>query len=146
MPRLDKGKGLTDITSPRRAMAWRKRIWWRQSRPAKTKKVNGSVKPGAPARWRSSRASLPARLAGSAAAAGRYEWLRGRHSQAKGWWQRSLRETEAMGCLTTKACSTWKWATAGERAHLEKAAEIFTAIGAEYDLAKARGALERMKR
>jgi hypothetical protein len=78
---------------------------------------------------------------------GRYEWLRGRRSQARQWWQRSLRATEAMGLPYDEGMLYLEMGKRlGERAHLEKAAEIFAAIGAEYDLAKARGALERMKR
>ena len=78
---------------------------------------------------------------------GRYKWLRGCMAQAKQWWQRSLCEAEAMGLRYDEGMvylEMGKWLRGG--AHFEKAAGIFAAIGAEYDLAKACAALEPTRR
>ncbi len=74
---------------------------------------------------------------------GTSEWLRGKPAAAK-WWQRSLALAKEMGQRYDLGMTHLEMGQRlGERAHLERAEAIFAEIGAEWDLARAREALER---
>ena len=75
---------------------------------------------------------------------GRYEWLRDKPKAAQKWWQRSLELAEKQGQRYDLGMTHLEMGQRlGERAHLERAEAIFTEIGAEWDLARARELLER---
>jgi len=70
---------------------------------------------------------------------GSYEWLRGKHALAQKWWQKGLAGAERMGLRYDLGMIHLEMGQRlGERRHLEEAEIIFTDIGAEWDLAKAR--------
>ncbi|MGH2524589.1 MAG: tetratricopeptide repeat protein, partial [Anaerolineales bacterium] len=77
---------------------------------------------------------------------GRYEWLKGKAARARQSWQRSLAEAEAsemqyeLGLTHLELGQRLR-----ERAHLEKAEAIFTAINAEFDLVGARESLSQLR-
>ena len=76
---------------------------------------------------------------------GRYEWLKGNPAQAQRGWQMSLAEAETLGMryelgLTHREIGQ----RLGERAHMEKAVEIFAVIGAELDLARSMELLNKL--
>ena len=76
---------------------------------------------------------------------GTYEWLSGRPTDAKRWWGRSLdlarelkeRYDEAITLLALGL-------RLKDRTHLEQAEAILADIGAEWDLARARDALNEV--
>jgi class 3 adenylate cyclase/tetratricopeptide (TPR) repeat protein len=73
---------------------------------------------------------------------GTYEWLRGKSTSARKWWQRSLALAEEMGQRYDLAMTHLEIGQRlGERAHLERAETIFSEIDAEWDLVQARDAL-----
>ena len=75
---------------------------------------------------------------------GTYEWLRGKPAAAQKWWQRSLALAEEMGQRYDLGMTHLEMGQRlAERAHLERAEAILAEIGAEWDLARAREALER---
>jgi tetratricopeptide (TPR) repeat protein len=68
---------------------------------------------------------------------GNYEWLKGKQTAAKDWWQRSLTLAETMEVRYNLARTHLAMGQyLGERAHLEKAEAIFSEIGAAWDLAQ----------
>ncbi|MGE5139006.1 MAG: hypothetical protein ACM3JD_06085, partial [Rudaea sp.] len=73
---------------------------------------------------------------------GTYEWLRGGHQAACKWWRRSLALAEKQGQRYDEGMTHLE---IGKRRndceHLERAIGIFSEIGAEFDLARAREAL-----
>jgi tetratricopeptide (TPR) repeat protein len=74
---------------------------------------------------------------------GTYEWLRGKRATAQKWWHRSLALAEQMGERYYLGKTHLEMGRRlGERAHLERAEAIFSEIGAQWDLARAREALE----
>ena len=77
---------------------------------------------------------------------GRYEWLKGKPTVARQWWQRSLDTAEEIGLRYDLGMTHLEMGQRlGERAHLERAETIFAEIGAERDLARAREALEKQE-
>jgi len=74
---------------------------------------------------------------------GRYEWLKGKPTAARRWWQRSLDTAEEIGLRYDLGMTHLEMGQRlGERAHLEQAEAIFVEIGVEGDLARAREALK----
>jgi class 3 adenylate cyclase/tetratricopeptide (TPR) repeat protein len=74
---------------------------------------------------------------------GTYKWLRDKPAAARKWWQCSLALAEKQGQpydLGTTHLEIGR--RLGDRTHLEQAEAIFAEIGAEWDLARAREALE----
>jgi len=68
---------------------------------------------------------------------GRYDWLRGKHTVAEKWWQRSLALAENMGVRYDLARTLLEMGQRlGERAYIERAKTIFTEMGAQWDLAR----------
>jgi class 3 adenylate cyclase/tetratricopeptide (TPR) repeat protein len=77
---------------------------------------------------------------------GTYEWLRGRPDAARKWWQRSLELAEKMGQRYDVGMTHLeRGRRMDDRPHLERALAICGEIGAEWGLAQARGALEKMR-
>ena len=77
---------------------------------------------------------------------GKYEWLMGRLSFAEEWWQKSLKAAGEMGMRYDLGMTHLEMGKRlKDRSHLEQAEKIFTEIGAEFDLAQARSALERLQ-
>ena len=75
---------------------------------------------------------------------GTYEWLCGKPAAARKWWQKSLAEAERMSMKYDIGMIHLEMGRRlGEREHLEKAEKVFSEIGAELDLAKARVLLHR---
>jgi tetratricopeptide (TPR) repeat protein len=73
---------------------------------------------------------------------GRYEWLRNRLSAARRWWQRGLALAEELGQPYDEGIVHLEMGKRlGDRAHLERAEVIFSEVGAQWDLARAREAL-----
>jgi tetratricopeptide (TPR) repeat protein len=76
---------------------------------------------------------------------GQYEWLRGKQTAAKKWWQRSLTLAEQMNVRYELGKTLLDMGSRlGDRSYLEKAIAILSEVGAEWDLARAREALEKM--
>lgn len=74
---------------------------------------------------------------------GRYEWLRGKPTAAQKWWNKSLAQAERMDLRYDKGKTHFEMGQRlGEREHMEAAAQIFSEIGAELDLARTRKLLE----
>jgi tetratricopeptide (TPR) repeat protein len=74
---------------------------------------------------------------------GTYEWLRGRRRAAERWWRRGLSFAVQNGiCYDEAMIRLEMGCRQGEREHLEKAAALFEEMGSEYNLGRARGALE----
>jgi tetratricopeptide (TPR) repeat protein len=74
---------------------------------------------------------------------GLYAWLQGNAAQAQRWWQKSLTEAEIQQMPYELGMVNFEIGRrTGERACLEKAEVIFARIGAELDLANARGLLK----
>lgn len=74
---------------------------------------------------------------------GTYEWLRGKPASARKWWDKSLAEAERMNLKYDIGMIQFEMGKRlGERAHLEKAEQIFAEIGAELDLANTRKLLK----
>jgi tetratricopeptide (TPR) repeat protein len=75
---------------------------------------------------------------------GTYKWLRGKPAAARKWWQRSLALAEEMGQRYDLGMTYLEMGQRlKEQAHLKRAEAILAEIGAEWDLARAREALER---
>jgi tetratricopeptide (TPR) repeat protein len=111
-----------------------------QSESAGWRKKAGRACQDALKRGKTNRPGLPEamRLQGT------YEWLRDKPAAAQRWWQRSLALAEKQGQpyeLGTTHLEIGR--RLGERAHLEQAEAILAEIGAEWDLARAREALEK---
>jgi tetratricopeptide (TPR) repeat protein len=76
---------------------------------------------------------------------GRYEWLSGRYAVAHKWWQRSLVEAEELGMRYELGRTHLEMGQRlGDRADLEKAEAIFSRIGVELELARARELLSAL--
>ncbi len=76
---------------------------------------------------------------------GNLEWLRGRPAAARKWWQQSLTAAEAIGTRYDVGMAHLELGKClRERAHLEQAEAILSAIGAERDCARAREQLLTM--
>jgi tetratricopeptide (TPR) repeat protein len=76
---------------------------------------------------------------------GRCEWLRGRPKAAQRWWRRALALAEAQGQRYDAGVIHLEMGRRlGDRSHLDRAEAILAEIGAEWDLARAREALEEM--
>ena len=77
---------------------------------------------------------------------GACEWLREKPVTAEAWWQRSLKTAEEMGMRYQSGMTHLEM---GRRLkdleHLKQAEDIFTDIGAEWDLAETRRLLERFQ-
>ncbi len=74
---------------------------------------------------------------------GSCEWFRGNGGAAQKWWHRSMAAAERLGAryeLGLAHLEMGRWP--GDRAHLERAAEIFSEVGAQFDLARTRRLLE----
>lgn len=77
---------------------------------------------------------------------GRYEWLRGNSSAAQKWWRKALAEARQksdryeQGIIHLEIGSRL-----GDHSHLEQAQAILAEVGAQFDLAKARDALESLQ-
>jgi class 3 adenylate cyclase/tetratricopeptide (TPR) repeat protein len=68
---------------------------------------------------------------------GRYEWLNGRTSAARNWWEKSAREAVRMGMRYDEGLAHAEiGGRLSERSELETAAAIFADIGARRDLAR----------
>ena len=77
---------------------------------------------------------------------GRYEWLKGKPTAARRWWQRSLDTAEEIGLRYDLGMTHLEMGQRlSERAHLERAEAIFAEIGAEWDLMRVREALGRVQ-
>jgi tetratricopeptide (TPR) repeat protein len=73
---------------------------------------------------------------------GRYEWLRGKPDSARKWWQKGLVMAEKQGELYDLASIHAELGLRfNDQVHLERAVQVFSQIGAEWDLARAREAL-----
>jgi tetratricopeptide (TPR) repeat protein len=74
---------------------------------------------------------------------GRYEWIRGKPSSARAWWEKSIKTAEEMGeryCLGMTHLEIGR--RLNDREHLQQAETIFADIGAAFDLAEARRLLQ----
>jgi tetratricopeptide (TPR) repeat protein len=77
---------------------------------------------------------------------GRYEWLRGNPESAQQWWRKALEEARRAGDPYQEGMIHLEAGRRlGEREHLLRAESILDEIGAEFDLAAARNALEALK-
>ena len=75
---------------------------------------------------------------------GKYEWLQGHRDKARQSWCSSLSAAQALGMTYNQAVAHWELGWRFENhEHLEKAEAIFSAIGAEFDAARARILLDR---
>ena len=73
---------------------------------------------------------------------GTYEWLEGKSSAARKWWERSTDQAEELGQpYDLGRIHLELGCRLDDRTHLENAESIFAEIGAEWDLAQARKAL-----
>jgi class 3 adenylate cyclase/tetratricopeptide (TPR) repeat protein len=76
---------------------------------------------------------------------GRYEWLRGKPAAAQKWWLGALEEAKRMNNpFMEGAIHLEIGRRLGDRDHLQRAESLLEQIGAEFDLAKAREALENL--
>jgi tetratricopeptide (TPR) repeat protein len=74
---------------------------------------------------------------------GRYEWLGGRTSAARDWWEKSAQEAVRMGMQYDEGLAHAEIGSRlSERTELEKAAAIFAKVGARRDLARTTELLE----
>ena len=77
---------------------------------------------------------------------GTCEWLRGKPAAAQKWWERSLSVAQEMGQPYDLGRTHLEMGQRlADQAHLERAEAIFADIGAEWDLRRARGALEKSR-
>jgi tetratricopeptide (TPR) repeat protein len=77
---------------------------------------------------------------------GRYEWLRGRHTSARKWWQRSLGLAEGMDLRYDLGRTQLEIGERfNEREHLERAETLFTETVSEWELARARELMKRAR-
>ena len=77
---------------------------------------------------------------------GTYEWLHRRERRARTWWERSQAVGEKLGTRFELGVTHLEMGKRlGDRAHLEAAANIFAAIGAQFDLRQARALLESIE-
>jgi class 3 adenylate cyclase/tetratricopeptide (TPR) repeat protein len=68
---------------------------------------------------------------------GRFDWLSGRNSVARSWWDKSAHEAARLGTRYDEGLAHAEIGSRlSERGELEKAAEIFAEIGARRDLAR----------
>lgn len=78
-------------------------------------------------------------MAGACRLQGTYEWARGRRGRAQKLWMRSLAVGEELGARYDVGVTDLEMGRRLEtREHLERAEALFTELGAEWDLAKAR--------
>jgi tetratricopeptide (TPR) repeat protein len=76
---------------------------------------------------------------------GRYEWLRGSSSAAKKWRDKALQESKRSPDLYAEGIIHFEIGRClGDREHLQRAESILDEIGAEFDLAATRKALEEL--
>lgn len=76
---------------------------------------------------------------------GRYEWLKGKPDAARKWWQKGLALAEKQGELYDLASIHAEMGLKlGDQIHLERAMEIFSQIGAQWDLEQTQKALSKL--
>ena len=76
---------------------------------------------------------------------GKYEMLRGNETSAEKWWQRAIAAAEKFGFLYDLGLAYLESGRLlNKRTHLEHASEIFSEIGAEWDLEQTQKALSEL--
>ena len=76
---------------------------------------------------------------------GTYEWLNGKPASAQRWWDQSLSIAGEIGMHAERGLTHLEMGRRlKDREHLQQAETIFTEIGAEFDLAKARKLLQEL--